>query len=485
MRDYAGSHSEAAFAELVRRHIDLVYSAALRMVCDSHQAEDVTQGVFVALAQNARQLTDHPVLSGWLHRTTQNLAANAVRTNVRRQTREQEAAAMNELLSAEARWEQIEPELDAALGELDEADRDALLLRYFEKKSAQEMAKRLGISAEAAQKRVSRAVERLREFFAKRGVTVGTGALAVVITANAVHAAPAGLAATISVAAALTGAGISTSTIITTTKTIAMTTFQKTVVAATVAVLAGTGIYEFHQNSKLRDQIQTLQQQQAPLAGQMQQLQRERDEATKNLAAAQREIGQARGDHDELLRLRGQVAATRQRQPAAAGSEAKANTAKAQSLAESPSIQFTPSADWKNVGNASPADAFQTLLWASLNRDTNALIKSLVWDTTAKAKLDALFAAAPEAVRQKFGSVDGLIFENLNNTPMAGFRVVSVSTQGDEATLLEEHQYEGGRVRQNSFTLHRQDDGWRIVLDENRLEKLGAYLSSLASQNVK
>jgi len=101
LRDYAGSHSEAAFAELVRRHIDLVYSAALRMVYDSHQAEDVTQGVFVALAQNARLLTTHPVLSGWLHRTAQNLAANAVRTNVRRQTREQEAAAMNELLSAE------------------------------------------------------------------------------------------------------------------------------------------------------------------------------------------------------------------------------------------------------------------------------------------------------------------------------------------------------------------------------------------------
>src|SRR5204863_1678923 len=117
LRDYAGSHSEAAFAELVRRHIDLVYSAARRMVCDSHQAEDVTQGVFVALAQNARQLNQHPVLSGWLHRTTQNLAANAIRTNIRRQTREQEAVAMNELLSAEpdTNWDHIAPQLDAAL----------------------------------------------------------------------------------------------------------------------------------------------------------------------------------------------------------------------------------------------------------------------------------------------------------------------------------------------------------------------------------
>src|SRR5437763_10775602 len=95
LRDYTEHRSEAAFAELVRRHIDLVYSAALRMVCDAHLAQDVAQGAFVALAQNARQLTERSVLSGWLHRTAQNLAANAVRSDVRRRAREQEAASMN------------------------------------------------------------------------------------------------------------------------------------------------------------------------------------------------------------------------------------------------------------------------------------------------------------------------------------------------------------------------------------------------------
>src|SRR6185295_635297 len=192
----------------------------------------------------ARQLTHHPVLSGWLHRTTQNLAANAVRTNVRRQTREQEAAAMNELLSAgsDVSWEHIAPHLDAALGELSEPDRDAVLLRYFEKKSAQEMAEHLGISDEAAQKRVSRAVERLREFFAKRGVTVGASGLVVVVTANAVQAAPVGLAITISTAAAFAGTTLTTTATVTATKVIAMTTLQKTLVAATVVALAGAGI---------------------------------------------------------------------------------------------------------------------------------------------------------------------------------------------------------------------------------------------------
>src|SRR5580765_1357453 len=145
------------------------------MVCDSHLAEDVTQRVFLALAKNPGPLTDRPVLTGWLHRTAQNIAAQTVRTEVRRRARELEAATMNASLThaPDAPWEQIAPHLDAALGELSEADRDALLLRYFERKSAQEMAQTLGVSEEAAQKRVSRATERLREFFVKRGITAG------------------------------------------------------------------------------------------------------------------------------------------------------------------------------------------------------------------------------------------------------------------------------------------------------------------------
>ena len=283
------------------------------MVCGSHLAEDVTQGVFVALAQNARQLTHHPVLSGWLHRTTQNLAANAVRTNVRRQTREQEAAAMNELLStgSDASWEHIAPHLDAALGELSEPDRDAVLLRYFEKKSAQEMAERLGISDEAAQKRVSRAVERLREFFAKRGVTIGASGLVVVVSANAVQAAPAGLAVAISAAAVLAGTTIATTATAIAIKAITMTTLQKTFVAATVAVLAGAGIYEARQNSNLREQVRSLQQQQAPLAEQIEQLQTERDAATNRMAALRDETQRLNRNTSELLKLRAEISQVR------------------------------------------------------------------------------------------------------------------------------------------------------------------------------
>src|SRR4051794_26283467 len=151
LHDYCEHQSEAGFSELVERHVDFVYSAALRMVRDPHLAEDVTQAVFMALAQNARQLSKHPILSGWLHRTAQNLAVKTIRSDIRRRAREEEAAAMNEIAPTESQdlWDKVAPHLDNALGELSEADRDALLLRYFQRKSAREMAETLGTSEDA------------------------------------------------------------------------------------------------------------------------------------------------------------------------------------------------------------------------------------------------------------------------------------------------------------------------------------------------
>lgn len=227
------------------------------MVNDPHLAKDVSQGVFVALAKDAAKLTNHPVLSGWLHLTARNIAAQTVRTEVRRRNREKEAAAMNEHPETDAEWKEVAPHLDAALAELSEPDRDAVLLRYFENKPAQEMAAILGISAEAAQKRVSRAVEKLRENFAKRGLTAGAAGLTGLISANAVQVAPAGLAATIS-----TSALACTSAAITTTQVLAMTTLQKTLAAAAITVLAGVGIYQARQASQLREEVQNLQQRQ-------------------------------------------------------------------------------------------------------------------------------------------------------------------------------------------------------------------------------
>jgi RNA polymerase sigma factor (sigma-70 family) len=258
LRDYARSRSEAAFAELARRHVDFVYSAALRMVRDAHLAQDVSQNVFVALAQNAGQLMDRPVLAGWLHRTTQNQAVKTIRSEVRRRTREQEAMAMKELLSAEAEapWESIEPHLDVALGELSEAEREAVLLRYFQQKSAREMAGILGLSDVAAQKRVSRAVEKLRECFSKRGIKVGVAGLASLISANAVQTAPVGVIGAIT--AAVSGASLFLPGLTVATAKLGFSTLRKAVMLT--AALSITGLISYKvsigfQHSRATSQI--------------------------------------------------------------------------------------------------------------------------------------------------------------------------------------------------------------------------------------
>ena len=303
LRSYAQERSEPAFTELVRRHIDLVHSAALRMVRDSHLAEEVTQNVFIALAKDAARLATRPVLSGWLHRTARNIAAQAVRTDVRRRNRQQQAAAMNELLAPEsaAPWEAVAPHLDAALNELSEADRDALLLRFFESKSAHEIAAVLSVSDEAAQKRVTRAVERLREVFLRRGVVTGAGSLAGVISANAVQPAPVALTAQVAANAFTTAA------FTTTAKVIAMTTLQKALVGTTLVAAIGAGIFETHRASRLHEENQSLKRQQTPLAAQIQQLQQERNDATNQLAILQARLAAVPQNNTELLKLRGET----------------------------------------------------------------------------------------------------------------------------------------------------------------------------------
>jgi len=209
---------------------------------------------------------------------------------------------MNELLSSgpDADWSPVAQHLDAGLGELGDADRDVLLLRYFEKKSAREMAAMLGISEDAAQKRVSRAIDRLRECLIKRKITVSAIGLGTLILANAVQSAPVGLGTTITTAVAGT------------TTTIGMTMIQKLLIAALAAAVAGTGLYSTH----LQKQAASLRRQQESLAQQVRQLGQERDDAKNQLAALQLQNEQL-SSNTELLKLRSELAQLRSRPGAA------------------------------------------------------------------------------------------------------------------------------------------------------------------------
>jgi len=297
---YTRNHSQDAFATLVQRHLDLVYSAALRQVHSPQLAEEIAQSVFTDLARDAGKLKSDTILTAWLYAVTRRTAIDAIRKESRRQLREQIAVELNHMNASTNDWTQLEPLLDDAMAALEETDRSAVLLRFFENKSLRDVGEVLGASEDAAQKRVSRAVERLREFFSKRNVTIGAGGLAVLVSANAVQAAPVGLAATISAAAVLAGTAVSTSTAITATKVIAMTTLQKSIIGAALAVVAGTGIYEAHQAAQSRIQTKSLTQQ-------VTQLKADNESLSNRLT----EIGDSKTMTDdqfnELLKLRGQM----------------------------------------------------------------------------------------------------------------------------------------------------------------------------------
>jgi len=312
LRRYAEAKSEDAFAELVRRHLGLVCSAALRQVNgDAHLAQDVAQAVFTDLACKAAALLHRQDLAGWLYTSAHWAAAKAVRTERRRLAHEREAESMHQLLQnagPELDWERLSPMLDKAMHQLKERDRDVILMRYFENRPLAEIGRLLSLTEDAARKRVDRALERLRALLARQGVTATT-ALASTLSAHAAQYAPASLAATLT-SAALAGAS-ATNTVpavaFTTTQAIAMTTIQKALIAATIVALSGTAVYTGHQATRLRADAELLRQRQAPLRERVAELKREREAATNRLAQAGRAQFNAPGQAGELLRLRGEV----------------------------------------------------------------------------------------------------------------------------------------------------------------------------------
>ncbi len=214
VREYAARNSEPAFETLVQRHVSLVYSVALRQAGNPVQAEEITQAVFLILARKAARLRPDTVLAAWLHETARFFSASYLRGESRRRRREQEAYMQSTLQESDAdpAWEQLAPLLDEAIGQLGRADRNAVVLRFFQNKSAREIAAALNVHESAAQKRLNRAVEKLRAHFLKRGVTVSAGALIGALSVNSVHGAPAHLAASV-MAVSAKGTAVSTSTL--------------------------------------------------------------------------------------------------------------------------------------------------------------------------------------------------------------------------------------------------------------------------------
>ena len=310
LTEYAQTGSEAAFRELTTRYVNLVYSAAVRLVNgDTHLAQDVTQMVFFDLARMARKLSREVMLGGWLHRHTCFVARKAMRSERRRQSRERQAVEMNTLEDHSAtNLALLARILDDAIDQLGSKDRAAILLRFFEQKDFRSVGQALGSNEDAARKRVNRALGKLQSLLRHRGVALSATALGATLTTQAVTAAPAGLAATVSgiaIAGTMGGSG----PVLTILKIMSMTKLKIGIITAVfvTGVAVPLVMHQKAQTELLREKTELLRQQME----QNHELAMENEQLAKQAPKASPSATIASGPSSELLRLRGEVSRLR------------------------------------------------------------------------------------------------------------------------------------------------------------------------------
>ncbi len=437
LRQYAATGAEEAFAALVRRNVDLVYATALRIVGDPAGAEDVAQAVFIALARKAATLCDHPALVSWLYTSARYAALKSLRTKRRRQAREQAAHTMRYLLSPEPSpdWEQLRPLLDDVLHELNEADREAVLLRFFRGVAFAELAATLRVNEGAARMRVERALDRMNRLLAQRGIRSTASALGVALAAYPAVAAPSGLVGSIT-GAALAGATVGSGAFAT---LFAMSKLKLAFAGAVVVGGLATAFVEARTHVSLRAQRQALAlEDPAPLAKQNQLL---------RTAAAQ--AAEQNPEFAELNQLRARLDTLRARPPGVTDAAFHAP---------------------RNLGRDTPAAAVETFAWAIDQADLDLAASFISFSDDTPANREAFLANFSEVIRARYRTAERIYAAALYGAvhgkaaipdPMGRMQIVSIKERGfDEVRIELWFQTESGREVPGGIPYQRRADGW-------------------------
>lgn len=483
LRQYVEHGSEPAFTELVTRHVNLVYSAALRQVGgDSHLAQDVAQGAFLALARKAGSLPEGVVLGGWLYRHTSFVARQTVRAERRRRAREEKAATMNPPDEGrDANWEQLAPILDEAMGRLGREERDAVVLRFFEGRDLRAVGTALGTSEDAAKKRVSRAVEKLRSFFGRRGVKVSASVLGGLLAGNAVIAAPTGLASVMSsgalagAAAAASGTGIG----IAIWKVVAMTTKLKTGIA-TGLMIAGLGVtvtMQYQATRQLREENLALRRQSA----EADKLRTENAQLNDSLAAANKKDVSAESNRLELLRLRGQVSGLK-RQLSDAAARARGSGGGKQAMMAGAGDQAPAEAENE------AAEEQKQLAFAKMNFTKRWMMAFMLYSQEHNDQFPTGFDAAAGHLpdTQGDGKLPSVSTDQFEMVYQGS--ITNVAKPASTIVIREREPYrtpDGGWVKAYGFAdghseIHKADDGNFTAWEQEHMQKPGGQNAGAA-----
>jgi RNA polymerase sigma factor (sigma-70 family) len=457
LRRFAVEGSEADFSELVRRYLDLVYSAALRQVNgNSGLAADICQSVFIDLARKARSIRPGLALAAWLHRATRLAALAAMRAENRRAVREQEAAAMRELQQTEPApdWTAFRPMIDEALDDLSDRDREAVLLRYCRNQSLRRVADSLGVNENAARMRVDRALDKLRVVLAKRGVTSTSSTLAAALAGQAITVAPTGLAATVTTTALAVAAASTASTLGMIPLMASMK--MKVALATTLATAVATPVLI------QRNQIARLGEDNRSLKMHTAELDRLRLENAQLVASRldPNELASLRAQQSELLRLRAEVAALRQQNQQVTATKTPAAPVPLKAVSEPEHNEFISSEAWTEVGSDTPERAFQSFMAVLKSGDTNRIASTVHWDVQWKEPVTDDDKKLVEKSMQDY-------LDTLQKAPgkLAAFRLGSLVDRNDDRKRVFFSTRAGdGTQFDSNFEMIYTDGLWKPVL---------------------